>query len=212
MTIFLIDVNSGYGEYSIPIIKKLCEFNSINLFVLKNNIPQNIYNVHPSWLKLFCHNLVDDDFIICWDLDLLPTKLFKLDEFFNENKINAGYDWSLYNQNTNEFTNVGFNHKFKYNCGLIGIPRSYSSFFSSIYDNALNSFYPSYEQYHVNDKIFDTNQDINILNPKINYFLQFDNIDDSVLAVHYTWKITSNQHRIELIKQHYETYKNNFNL
>jgi hypothetical protein len=212
MTIFVIDINSGYGEYSIPLIKMLCDFNSIDLYVLKNDIPENIYQKHPSWLKLFCHDLVDDEFIICWDLDLLPIKPFKLNKLFDLEKINAGYDWSLYDDSKGDFTNQGFNHKFRYNCGLIGIPKNYSNFFKSIYDLSLNSNYPSYEQYHVNDKIFDTNQDINVLNPKINYFLRFENLGDDVLSVHYTWKIKSNEHRKELIKLHYQTYKNNFNL
>jgi len=92
MTIFLINVNDcEYAKYSIPLIKKLCEFNNINLFILDKDLDQNIYKKHPSWLKLFCHDLVDDDFILCWDLDLVPVKLYQID-FLNINKINLSYD------------------------------------------------------------------------------------------------------------------------
>ena len=89
MTIFLINIgNTVYDKYTLPLIEKLCDFNNINLFILEQNISQNIYGLHPSWLKLFCHRLVNDDFILCWDLDLVPTKLYNLEKMFNKELLN----------------------------------------------------------------------------------------------------------------------------
>jgi hypothetical protein len=209
MTVFVINVGSTlYSEYSLPIIEKLCEYNNVNLYVLDKNIPQNIYNVHPSWLKLFCFDLIDDDFIITWDLDLVPTKLYNFKKFFNEKKINLAYDPSFVNEN---FT---FNGKFKYNCGLMGIPSIYGDQLKKLYiEKAQNSQYPSYEQYHVNDKIYDENIDINLLDYNLNFLYNgIDNFKRSIKNVHYTWKINSNEHRAELVNKHYNKYKKNFKL
>ena len=200
MTVFVIDINTEYSKYSIPIIDKFCKYNEFNLFVLDKNIEHNIHNQHPSWLKLFSHKLVDDDFILCWDLDLLPTKRFKLD-CLDYSKINLCHDSGFINEN---FT---FNGKFKYNCGLIGVPKTYASFFESIYfEKAQNSQYPSYEQYHVNDKIFDNKIDVNLLPHEYNYLYDGFKVPETVKNIHYTYKINSNEHRVELIKEHYNNF------
>lgn len=205
MTVFLINVNNcEYAKHSIPLIKKLCDFNKVNLFILDTDISQNIYKKHPSWLKLFCHDLVEDDFILCWDLDLVPTKLFELN-FLDLNRINASYDRCFLTEN---FT---FNGKFKYNCGLIGIPKSYKDLFKSIYHTKSEySNYPSYEQYHVNDEIYDKNIPINLIDTKYNYLYDGKETESEILNMHYTWKINSNAHRVELIKNHFNKYNGNF--
>lgn len=211
MTVFVIDIGSEYGYISLSLIKKLCDFNGINLFVLQENPKQNIYNLHPSWTKLFCHELVEDDFIICWDLDLLPIKLFDLKSFFEQTKLNFCVDWSLFDDKTANYTKSGFNHKFLYNCGLIGVPKYYQNFLKDIYTSkAHNSSYPSYEQYHVNDKIFDTQTEVNILDGRLNYFKEIIDYPEDVFCVHYTHKIRNNEERIDLIKNHFNKYKNNF--
>jgi hypothetical protein len=208
MTIFVINIgDTKYSQYTLPLIKRLCEYNNINLFVLENNIPQNIYGLHPSWLKLFCFDLVDDDFIICWDLDLAPKMLYDIRSLFDTNKLNMAYDSAYLEE---KFV---FNGKFKYNCGLIGIPIKYKESMQSIYQKlGRDSEYPSYEQYHVNDWIFDENIDINLLDNGLNtHFDGDDNIpDNGGYNTHYTWKINSNEHRINLIKKHYDKYNKNF--
>jgi len=206
MTVFVINIgDTGYSNYAIPLIKSLCDFNNVKLFVLDKDIPQNTKRLHPSWLKLFCHDLVDDDFIVCWDLDLLPTYKHDFTDIFNINELNFCTDWSLIKSNER------FNHKFNYNCGLIGIPKTYSDFFKSIYYDIKNPIYPSYEQYYVNDKIYDKKIKVNELSGNLNYFYDGTSIyDDNVKNIHYTWKIQSNNHRIQLIKEHYEKYYKNF--
>ena len=45
----------------------------------------------------------------------------------------------------------------------------------------------------------------------INYF--FDGTNDyqkDVMSIHYTWRISSNQHRINLINEHVKKYEKNF--
>ena len=40
---------------------------------LQQNVPEQNASIHPAWYKLLCHQIVHSDFILCWDLDLLPT-------------------------------------------------------------------------------------------------------------------------------------------
>lgn len=209
MTIFVINIgDTVYDKYTLPFIEKLCDFNNINLFVLDQNISQNIYGLHPSWLKLFCHRLVDDDFILCWDLDLVPTKLYNLEKMFDKELINLGYDRGF---SEGGFT---FNGKFKYNCGLMGIPKKYQSFFENIYHKyGSTAVYPSYEQYYVNDEIFDNNLPINLVDFGLNPLYNGPGIfSENVLNIHYTGGISSNQQRIDLTRFHFEKYKELFNL
>lgn len=206
MTLFVINIGETvYSRYSLPLIKNLCEYNGVNLFILDKDIPQNTKKLHPSWLKLFCHDLVDDDFIVCWDLDLIPKTKHIFVNDFNKEKLNFCIDWSLIKSNER------FNHKFNFNCGLIGIPKTYSDFFKNIYYEIETPIYPSYEQYYVNDKIYDHNIEVHKLSGNLNYFYDGTSLyDEEVKNIHYTWKINSNNHRIQLIKDHYEKYQKNF--
>ena len=209
MTIFVINIGDTiYGKYSLPFIEKLCEHNNINLFVLSEDLPKNIYNLHPSWLKLFSHSLIDDDFILCWDLYLLPTKLYNIKGLLDYNNLNFCYDGSHIGEG---FT---FNGKFKFNCGLIGIPKKYQNFIENVYHKyGKIATYPSYEQYYVNDEIFDNKIIPNLMDGRLNnMFNGSENFSEDILNIHYTWKIRSNQHRVELIEKHFNKYKNNFNL
>jgi hypothetical protein len=209
MTVLVINVGETiYGNQSLPLIEKLCDYNNVNLFVLDKNIPQNTYNLHPSWLKLFCFDLIKDDFIISWDLDLLPLKLYKFDTYFDTSSWNLSYDPAFSNLN---FT---FNGKFKYNCGLMGIPSYFADRIKKLYiDKGKNSNYPSYEQYHINDMIYDENININLINSNLNFLYDGNELfSENILNLHYTGKIKSNEHRIELIDKHYKKYKENFNI
>lgn len=204
MTIFIINIgNLEYAKYSIPLISKIADYNKAKIFILDKNISQNTNSVHPSWLKLFCHDLVNDEYIICWDADLVPTQIYRLEDFFRFEQINLAYDSSYVKEN------FRFNGKFKYNCGLIGIPKKESKFFKEIYAKSLKSDYPSFEQYHVNDKIYDTKKEINILDIKLNKMYDGQVYPDSY-NMHYTWKITSPCHKNSLIQDHYNNFLPNF--
>ena len=205
MTVLVINVGrTRYDKYSLPFIQKICDYNNVKLHILDKDIPQNTNKAHPSWLKLFCFDLINDDFIILWDLDLVPTKLYKFKDFFDLDKINACYDCSFTQQG---FT---FNGKFKYNCGLMGIPKKYSNDLKRIYEEQSKQItYPSHEQYHVNDWIFDNEIKVNKLDQNMNsMFNGIESFPDSVLNRHYTWQIRSPEHREDLIEKHYEKYYN----
>lgn len=202
----LVTINVGdvqYAKYSLPFIEKICEFNNIEFVCLTKNLPQNHYNLHPSWLKLFLHDLFDDEFIISWDLDLVPCKLYNLKQYFDITKLNFVCDSSYL------YDNHSFNGKFKYNCGLIGIPKSYSYDLKAIYSsNGHNSSYPSYEQYHVNDWIHDNYIEVNTMPEKLNCMKRNDrDFPEDVLNKHYTYMVPNIETKIALIKQHYNLYK-----
>ena len=209
MTVLVIDIgDTKYGQYSIPLIQRLCDYSKLNLVVLKDDINENYKQLHPSWLKLLCHDIIDDDFIVCWDLDLLPCNLYDIKPFFDLTKINLAFDTGNY------FGKSYFNEKFKYNCGLIGIPKSESWFFKSIYHDFIPEMspnYPSFEQYHVNDRLFDEEKLVNELPLEMNYLFNRYNLESSlsnpVLNVHYTsWHLQSESERIELIKTHHALF------
>lgn len=194
--------NVSYSKHSIPLIKRLCEHNKIPLTVLDKDLNLNIHKLHPAWLKCFCHKIVKSDFIIMWDLDLLPTRIYDLHEVFDCNKLNMVRDI------TNILSGNVYNGKFRYNTGLMGIPKSYGEWFSEIYfEKGPNSLYPSYEQYHVNDKIFDNKIEVKELDEKYNTMYNGIVKWDS-MNVHYTYGIRSERHRYELIREHFQRYMN----
>ena len=203
MEILVINIGSvDYSKYSLPFIQALCDYNSVKLTVLTEDIPHNVYKLHPSWLKVFCHDVCDDEFVVAWDLDLVPTCLYKFDNLFDESKLNMVKDGA---HTKGGFT---FNGKFRYNCGLIGVPRSYSKTLKWIYDTkGINPTYPSWEQYYINDYLYDENVDVNELNEDLNYMYDGNPIPDSCLNIHYTWLIKSASHRSELIYEHYNRFK-----
>lgn len=199
MDVAVINIGScDYANYSIPLIRKLCDYNNVNFHVISKDISQNVCNAHPSWLKAFLHDEIDSDFIIAWDADLIPTCYYHFEEYFDKTRLNLGYD-AAYSRH-----NWDYNGKFKYNCGLIGIPKEFSVIFKGLYDkHAAANLYPSWEQYHVNDYIHDNNIEINLLPDVLNYMYDGEIIASNVLNIHYNmWLIRSELERLELIKDH----------
>ena len=182
MTVFVIAVGSGYAAYSLPILEQFCSFNGVKLHVVK----ENPYDLHPSWLKCLCHKMVEDDFIVCWDLDLLPVKNYLLSEYFDVSKINMAKDYIFEVQ-----SEPVFNDNFKYNGGLVGIPKSYSEFFEDIfYNHDRSKSYPSYEQYYLNDKLVGTNTQVHELPIELNFAAKWAGKNQScerALNLHYTY-------------------------
>lgn len=192
MTVFVIDINTSYSNITLPIIKKLCDYNSVDLYVLNSNIEQNTKNLPASWLKCFCHDLVNDDFIICWDLDLIPIKMYDINKFFLKDRLNLAKDFLFRVKE-----GILFNEKFKYNCGLIGIPKSYKNWMHEVYasyDEGKN--YPSWEQHYINDRIFDENILVNELPIELNYaknILSQDQDFSNALNIHFTYSCTEEE-------------------
>lgn len=207
MEVLVISIGEmEYSKYSIPLIKRLCDHNNIKLTVLTSDIPQNIYNLHPSWLKVFSHDICSSDFVISWDCDLVPVNLYDMKSVFDINKYNLAKD-AIYLRTGNFF-----NHKFKYNCGLIGIPRAESENLKSIYlTKGKDSIYPSWEQYHINDYIYDNSLPVYELDTKYNW-MERDQLPDGVRNIHYNLNVNSIHERNALVKEHFQKYASNFGL
>lgn len=153
MKVFLIDIRDGSAdeEYQMCLEVLTDYFNKHHIDFFR--LTKNKYSVHPSWLKLKCFDYVDDDFVLCWDLDLLPKK--NTPSIVNDldlDKINLVMDSTLILKNQPKWT-----EKFKYNCGLIGIPNSYKKQMEEIFETYKDSDWPSYEQYHVNKFLYQNN-------------------------------------------------------
>jgi hypothetical protein len=203
MTVFVVRVGKCKElDYCLEIIKNYLTKHNIKYYVLTEKID----NFHPSWFKLRAFEYVDDDFILCWDLDLLPKKnapniLTNLDF----NKINLAVD-SAVMLNIKEA-----GKQLKYNCGLIGIPKKYKDMFSKLYKHANNT--APFEQNYINDIIRQQNIDIHEIDKRFNtlYYTCRENIKNLISSffTHYTaLNLTSNERNF-LIKKHYSKYFNN---
>lgn len=209
MTALVINVgNVPYAEDSLAVLRDFFEWNEIPLVVVDQDLPQNYHRAHPSWLKMFCHELIDDDFILCWDLDLLPDHRYNVREAFsvrNDTKFHIGIEMGL----LYGFGMDRFGPSFKYNCGLMGVPKSFGPVFRYIYDhyghNPLGR--EAWEQLYVNDYLVHNQTDIQIFKPEYNCsisprreFLPY------VKNKHYTYGVMDVGIRTELIKQHRHDY------
>lgn len=151
MKVFLINIptpemEESYGQ-CYEVLEDYFKRHNIDTFVLRNND----FGVDPSWLKLKCFDYVQDDFIICWDMDLLPRKSTEnVSNYMDHVKINLVRD-------TNLITGAVAPHPaapyFRYNCGLIGIPRIYRPMLEKVFLEAKTSTLPSYEQYPLNHEL-----------------------------------------------------------
>lgn len=206
MTVFFIDINGGILKKGLEVLIDYCNNYNLNYFVLK----ENFFNVHPSWLKLRAFDYVNDDFVLCWDSDLLPHRsteniLSKLDK----NKINLVEDSSLTLNSVNDQRVTSY---FKYNCGLIGMPKQYKSFFEKIYSENITSDLPSYEQYHVNRSIKDLNIEVNVLPKEWNTLFHLPTEKNSFIQksklIHYTNSHIGQEYRKKLIEKHHQKYFN----
>ena len=161
----------------------------------------NYKNAFPPWCKLLVHRLIEADFILCWDLDLLPvSNTYDIRAALDLTRINAVTDTSLLLGAGNPFP------LFKYNTGLLGIPKSYQVFMEKIYADFAPGTRPSWEQYYVNDELANQKISVNELAPEWNYFyLQSNPLKIQPKNVHYTWEHVKNN-RCVLIQKHKELY------
>ena len=155
--------NVDYYKDSYDVL--IAYFKKYNLtYSFITSVDCNHKNAHPSWLKLLCHKICPGhDFILNWDLDLLPIKTAcDISDYLDYSKLNMAVDSSLL------AGHGGFTPNFKYNGGLIGMPSSLYSWAESVYDKHAPGTMPSYEQYYLNDEIVHNNIDVNVLWPKFN--------------------------------------------
>jgi len=208
MTGLVIAVNKGgipYAEDSLAVLQDFFDYNNTELVIVTEDLPQNKYGAHPSWLKMFCHDIIEDDMVLCWDLDLLPIKRYKIEEFIQDRgKLNIGIETGL----LYGFGMENFGPKFKYNCGFMGVPVYLKQAFLDIYEKrGMETHRSAWEQLYVNDFIVDENIDINIIRPEYNCSL--NNKKEFLPHTrnsHYTFGEMNVDVRAQMIKQHKINY------
>ena len=206
MTVFFIDINSGMLSRGLNVLIDYCKKYKLKYFILK----ENVFNVHPSWLKLKAFDYVDDDFILCWDTDLLPHKTTEnVYPLLDTNKLNLVEDSSIYLKTINDKRVESY---FKYNCGFIGIPNKYKNLLNEVFNESTSSDLPSYEQYHINKKIKENNINVHVLPKEWNTLFHLPSVENSFIQksklIHYTNSQINAEHRNNLIEKHYQKYFN----
>lgn len=203
MKVFLIDIrttpNEGY-DLCLEVLKDYFSKHQIEYFILK----ENKFDVHPSWLKLKCFDYIEDDFVLCWDVDLLPRKdAPSIIHDLDLGKINLAIDSTVILKNQPLWI-----PEFKYNCGLIGIPKSYKKPFEEIFEAKGGVGWPSYEQYHVNQFLYPF-ADVHELDKTWNCHWHMPTIENqyilSAKSIHYTGPMAF-EHRDQLIRNHHKLY------
>lgn len=138
---------------------------------------------HPSWWKLVAHKILPGyDYIICWDLDLLPpSRDTKCLHEFNPNNLCIAWDSHAKYNRHNLFV-----PEFKYNGGLIGYPSTAIPFMEGIFQSYAPGTYPSYEQYYLNEQISRQSFPIQELPADMNVLYSVNGFEDARLQ-HYTY-------------------------
>jgi len=168
-----------YAPDSKRVLEDYFRFHGIPYyFITEKPLSFDTKEAHPSWWKLKVHSIVRGyDFIITWDLDLLPrNRHAKVIQEFDMTKICMVRDSSVSD------TDDGF---FKYNGGLIGIPKTYQSFMENIFDTHAPGVLADYEQYYLNHELFQNNMKIHELPRKLNGLYSTQYFPDALLQ-HYT--------------------------
>jgi hypothetical protein len=166
---------------------------------------------HPSWLKLLAHTLVRDDFILCWDADLLPLDgAPDIAPDLDKNKLCMALDMACALGATKPW-----NEKFRFNGGLLGLPNHQDAFARLVFNNFPGAR-PSYEQYYLNDAIIDYHVDVHVIPQQWNtFYYPHDNPEklnpdvfgrvtaamERAFALHYTWAVPTNE-KIRYIARH----------
>ena len=188
-----------YKNDSIEILKHYFKKHSIPAVFL-HKVPRHINtcDTHPSWLKMLAHSIIPGfDYIICWDLDLLPRDPdVEVIKDFTTDKINIAWDSHAKNKPEERI-----HPSFKYNGGLIGIPKEYAGFCLGIFEKYAPGKLPSYEQYYLNGEIENQKIEINELPADINVFPPFQEFYTARLQ-HYTYAKDAK----ERIKDHKKKY------
>lgn len=201
--VFVVDSYSTSVEWANmarSLLQKHFTNNNVDVVFTGQNLKHNTRDAHPSWYKTLAHKHTnyEYDFILCWDLDLLPCKSNSISIVFDEIDLKKFYscpDTILVERGclsrNEKYTRMDCSDcpKFRWNCGLLGIPKSHASIIEKIYDDNCNSTRNSWEQYYINDYlsandqlVIDGNYKNNILSFRYPNFLD----DADVVNIHYS--------------------------
>ena len=166
-------------------------------------LTRNDYSVHPSWLKLKCFDYIEDDFVLCWDLDLLPKRNSpSIEPLLNINKINLALDSCIVNRVNTLQSN-------KYNCGLIGIPKTYKPLIEQIFDSTSDKMSAPWEQAPINEAVAKNNFiDVHELDENWNKLYYCNGLlkccSEGIKAIHYADLDPESRHAS--VALHYKQY------
>lgn len=198
-----------YKKYSKPILTDYFEIQKVKYFFIEN-IPdmfdKNFKNVHPSWYKLLCHKILPGyDFILCWDLDLLPTnRQVTFIENIDKNNFCATWDTSL-----KFFPKSKFTENFKYNGGLIGVPKKLADFTETVFlEYSFDPYnWPSWEQYYLNEELASKKITVCELPDDLNYLYSYRLFNIAKIK-HYTSSKDAKNHIFDHYKKYFSSINN----
>ena len=172
-----------YKYHAMAILKHYFILHSIPYHFITTHPSIETRNSHPSWMKLLAHSILPGyDFIIAWDLDLLPISPdIDIIKDFDMKSICVTQD-----SFAKQYPNQRFLPSFKYNGGLLGIPSSYSSFMEGIFTTFAPGKYPSYEQYYLNEELQKQSIPVHELPSDLNVLYSFEGFNNARLQ-HYTY-------------------------
>ena len=173
-------------------------------YVFIESYPADTKEVPVSWLKMICHRILPDyDTIICWDLDLLPASQdVEVMDVFDMRNICLAKDGLAMRMASNN-TVLPFCPDFKYNGGLISIPKALKNFTEVLFDKFAPGVLPWWEQCYLNNLIAALKLPIHVLPDDINVFYTFDGYETARLQ-HYTCGVNAK----ESIASHRQRYFN----
>lgn len=183
-----------YAEHSKRVLDDYFRFHGIPYYLITEKPSFDTKGAHPSWWKLKVHSIIRGyDFIITWDLDLLPrNRNVKVMDEFDMTKV------CMVRDSTISDTEEG---SFKYNGGLIGIPKTYQSFMEQIFDTYAPGDLADYEQYYLNHVIKESSIKVHEMPRKLNALCGTPYFSEALLQ-HYTYKPGAKHH----IRKHCQDY------
>lgn len=192
------------GRQCIEIIKYYLKLHNQELLIIDKKPNYSMQNILWTWLLM--HKVFPGyDFLIHWDLDILPNNLDGEDsdifKYFDMTKINA--------MQHEDGSHSIYKH-YKYNGGIVGVPKEYDSFLFEVFNkwssNPKN--WPSGEQYYLNMEIGEHKIEVNNIPAD---FVAFHGCNiDTARMIHYTCNIDKNNGNpvaVQLINAHYERFK-----
>ena len=214
MVIDVITFAVGNFSWKAPareVLEDYCKFHNLRLTVVDKDVgvTLNPKVSQPSWWKLFAFKLLPPDaqFVVCWDLDLLPKSRTIPPPRFHLSRINVSLEPAVL------FYGFQGPSNFLYNMGFFGYPKCEAEFFQYIYDKHAPGNRDCWEQFYVNDEIAarGTVGDLHTIDPIYNTSYPMNHnpkkpLEDS-LFVHYTWAVIGDcPQRKSLIDMHRDKY------
>jgi hypothetical protein len=187
----------SHGPMCIELIRKYFEGNGHEVVVDESmHTPEE-----APWQWVLCHEKYPGyDYILTWDLDILPQR--KVD-IFNDIDLQE-FGACIEADGKSEV----FPH-YRYNCGMVGIPSMYKDLCRRIYDlwhlNPKN--WPSYEQYYWNMEIGELDIYVAPIPKKYAWVISNDKPDEKPVCVHYTTSVQKKAPPFDglvLIEEHYK--------